>query len=503
MDTFILPSEAKSAQQYIEALKAQSGSLSDKAVREGIDLLTEKRINEIRTSANIPVKGGRVYYVSENGNDENDGSSPEKAIKTLAGVNALALSEGDFVLFERGGVYRGNLVTVSGVTYTAYGEGEKPALYGWEKNSASPELWEETDEPNVWLYAEPIENDVGNIVFDDKTHTRKVVRSTETDGTHLDYRAGRIFNDYHDLTEDLTFFHDSFAYDSTGRLYLRCEAGNPGKVFDDIEMAQKRHVVTNGANENVRIDNLVIAYGGAHGVGSGSAKGLCITNCEFKWIGGSLQMKIGGYGRTWPTPYGNAVEIYGEAIDYTVDNCYIHDVYDAGVTHQFGEGCAAQNSHMHPVHNDNVRYINNVFERCVYSVEIFYGGSDFEERSNDNTHIENNIMRMGGGFGHDQRPDAGVTALIRNGRIILNTHDYTVKNNIFDRSRSKIITAANDGGSLAQYFGNIYVQNRGGRFCNRLGADYIADEDLPAKLEATGTEHDGKFIFVDDLGYND
>ena len=47
---------------------------------------------------------GRTYYVSEAGNDRNDGLSPEKAWKTLSKVNDIALAPGDRVLFHCGDV---------------------------------------------------------------------------------------------------------------------------------------------------------------------------------------------------------------------------------------------------------------------------------------------------------------------------------------------------------------------------------------------------------------
>lgn len=47
--------------------------------------------------------GGTAYYVSNNGSDQNDGSSPETAWATLEQVNTASLSRGDGVYFERGG----------------------------------------------------------------------------------------------------------------------------------------------------------------------------------------------------------------------------------------------------------------------------------------------------------------------------------------------------------------------------------------------------------------
>lgn len=45
------------------------------------------------------------------------------------------------VLFERGGLWRGQLSTVEGVTYSAYGEGEKPRFYGSPENGTGESKW--------------------------------------------------------------------------------------------------------------------------------------------------------------------------------------------------------------------------------------------------------------------------------------------------------------------------------------------------------------------------
>ena len=73
---------------------------------------------------------GKTYYVSATGNDNNDGLSPEKAIKTIAKANTLALNAGDQVLFKKGDKFVGRLsyTDLSGtadnpITIASYGEG--------------------------------------------------------------------------------------------------------------------------------------------------------------------------------------------------------------------------------------------------------------------------------------------------------------------------------------------------------------------------------------------
>ena len=116
-----------------------------------IDALAEKRKQEILTAPDkIAVKGTK-YYVSNAGDDSNDGITPDTAWKTLAKVSSAKLNEGDGVFFKRGDLFRGYIQTAPGVTYAAYGEGEKPKFYSWKENLADPSLWELYDkEHNIW-----------------------------------------------------------------------------------------------------------------------------------------------------------------------------------------------------------------------------------------------------------------------------------------------------------------------------------------------------------------
>ena len=101
----------------------------------------------------------RTFYVdSETGDDARPGESPATAWQTLHRVNAVELSPGDTVRFKRDGVWRGSLQPKSGdetapVTYTFYGEGEKPLLLGSVPRDRA-EDWEQVA-PNVWTTHKP------------------------------------------------------------------------------------------------------------------------------------------------------------------------------------------------------------------------------------------------------------------------------------------------------------------------------------------------------------
>ncbi len=98
------------------------------------------------------------YYVAANGADDNPGTSPELAWKTLGRVNSAALQPGDSVLFRRGDVWRGSLRPKSGgpdgvVRYADFGEGPKPLLLGSVSRNR-PEHWRRTA-PGIWTTGGP------------------------------------------------------------------------------------------------------------------------------------------------------------------------------------------------------------------------------------------------------------------------------------------------------------------------------------------------------------
>ena len=129
-------------------------NLSGGADREA-KLLREKILN---AKDNLKITG-KSYYISNSGNDNNDGLSPETAWKTVEKIEQMGdfLEYGDAVLFERGSEFRlkSCIVCVDGVTYGAYGQGKKPVLIGSEINYADKTLWTKTNRPNLWVLQLP------------------------------------------------------------------------------------------------------------------------------------------------------------------------------------------------------------------------------------------------------------------------------------------------------------------------------------------------------------
>jgi parallel beta-helix repeat protein len=76
------------------------------------------------------------YYLSNNGNDKDKGTSPETSFKTLQQLNKVKLKPGDKVYFKAGDTFEGTLqINRSGkpgnpIVFTSYGEGAKPVITG-------------------------------------------------------------------------------------------------------------------------------------------------------------------------------------------------------------------------------------------------------------------------------------------------------------------------------------------------------------------------------------
>ena len=155
----------------------------------------------------------------------NDGLSPETAWATIDRLNAQPLQYGDAVFFERGGVWRAAQVyTKPGVTYSAYGEGNKPGLYGSVENGGGAEKWtlwhEGEDGSKIWVYDRPM-LDCGSIALTDTLGAVKVqgfwngecfqpvseLWSTDrTEEAMAEQAAMPEFDPAEQLTENLTFF---------------------------------------------------------------------------------------------------------------------------------------------------------------------------------------------------------------------------------------------------------------------------------------------------------
>ncbi len=460
--------------------------MSVKSILSSISHISAQRKSAIINAPDALTIKGKAYYVSNDGCDENSGLSSKAPIKTLEKASNLPLCEGDGILFRRGDIFRGKLMAKDGVSYGAYGVGDKPKLYGWDFSLASPEIWELYDEKcRIWKMKKEI-LDVGTLVFNDgEGHSRKLIPSYINGRFVCRDNTEKVFDMRVEMTRDLDIYWHFDRFFNTksskgestpipdvesprafGELYLRCDSGNPGEIFSSLEALPRRHGIDVGGHKNVRIDNLCLKYIGCHAVAAGGKNvcGLTVTNCEIGWIGGTVQ-HYNGTDPNYPegrrgtvTRYGNGVEIYGGCDGYEVSSCYIYEIYDAAVTHQI-----TTNGDKYEM--KNILYSGNLIENCVYGVEYFLEMNCGDKDSfMENVLIKDNIIRETGGWGM-QRHNTYTPAAIKSWSFENRAQNFVIENNVFDRSQKQLLhICSTHRDNLPKMSGNVYIQTSGGTF---------------------------------------
>ena len=359
-----------------EAVNARAEELLQEGQsRRDAILATETTIVKSDTFVPGETYTGTAYYISNDGNDSADGTSPESAWATIDRLNQAELDYGDAVFFRRGDVWRAVQVNSQpGVTYSAYGEGEKPGLYGSEENGGGAEKWslwyEGEDGRKIWVYYRPM-LDCGAIVLNGGVAVAEKVQpfwngqtyqvlsdmwlTDQTEQAAEDQATLPEFDPAVHLTEDLTFFsqasnglpdtlpiyllgwvdtgeREQYCLTADGPLYLRCDQGNPGELYGDIEFLSP-YAPFDGVRDDVVIDNLCVLYTGRNILSvAPECEGVLVQNCELGWGGGCAA----SYAADTITGYGAGVQRNGgvggaSSSHNTFRNNYVHETYQEGL----------------------------------------------------------------------------------------------------------------------------------------------------------------------------
>ena len=502
------------------------GSEQTAVERAELDALIARRRAEILQSKSEYAAEGRVYYVSPTGDDARDGLTPQTAWRTLDKVNSPAyawdgqlnnpsfpeylwvsehmdekadLRRGDCVLFERGGLWRGVLRTVAGVTYSAYGEGEKPRIYGSPENGAGAEKWIKAEgTENAWRFYRPLQ-DCGAIRCDEDTvclrdyvawdgeEYRYVLSNTEYTAEEI---AVRPVMTPRTITADLHFYcdityPDGFDNGAFGTLYLRCDEGNPGEVFSSIEFLTGNNSWSQGmagVTDDVILDNLCFRYG-AQGINAHDSHNAVIRGCEISWVGGMV-MTSTGVPDEFLAGISGAPELInimctGDAImlggvGNRAENNYISNTFDYGVTVEGFSGDPGEAEIA--ARRRDCAVSDNLLERCnggLLLVDWAALANALDAPTFVNIRFDRNLVAdtgMNAWAHHDQRYDeqgnsqqTGVAALamfVNHGCEDIQARDnvlaYTSKQNLL------VSIARNDGDSdCLTLAGNTYLQALG------------------------------------------
>ncbi len=317
------------------------------------DAILNSETNIVKGDTFIPGETytGTAYYVSNSGNDNNSGTSPEQAWATLDRVDAANFRRGDAVFFERGGIWYGRIrPKTDELTISAYGEGPKPIVSGNDPDLMVAENWTEhgktPDGGTVWVYNKT-RTDVSHVLLNGGETVAVRMTPKRDDNGYVD-SEGKPFDVLAQLTEDKAFFCE---VDFTGwelsrtiadeyhpaKLYLRCDAGNPAETFDQIWVMYNLQAIANEFCGTV-VDNLNIQYFGTLAVSSGLGRAstlreeyglvpsVTLQNCEVSYCGGSISnynYNVDG-DNLWRPGFSGAVIHFGNG-DRALNN-YIHDV---------------------------------------------------------------------------------------------------------------------------------------------------------------------------------
>lgn len=461
-DKYVLT--GSSTKDYVIGLYEQSSSLSADAIREGVDIISEQVKSDILNSKDeLDLTGKKVIYISEkNGNDENDGLTPETAIKTIAGLSNIKFLRNAAVLFERGGIYRGQIVCSPNTYYGAYGEGPKPLIMQSRRNYADESLWVETEYPNVYMCTELLKN-VGVIGFDHDLFDYSAASYDETYGWIMNKNIAG-FNGIEDMDTDLQFYSDIQDNDLNKLcpLYVYSTEGNPGKRFSSIEIGEQYDII-DGTPVNVTIDNLAFKFTGAHAIGVSGATKFQVKNCVFSWLGGSL-LSLDFFNSGNPVNYGNAIET-GTCNGYYLDDNWMYQIYDTGVTHQCSRGTGSR------VQKD-VRYTGNLIEYVHWGIEFYNspeGKTENDIRITDGVYDAYNICRFGGyGWGSIVRYRQ-TSAQLYCGSSLSDNENQLTEYNIFDRCAGNLLTLPSNSNEVDDK--NIYIQTIGNKLGNLKGTN--------------------------------
>ena len=376
-------------------------------VKKEYDALLAERIDDILTSESeitpeqIEAEGGTCYYLSSiNGDDNNDGLSPETPWKSLDKLwnikkpNVLEFfipKEGDGIFFERGSVWYPEkhlnssklcLDIGDGVSLGAYGEGEKPrftvALDFTDSNGVGN--WKPTEWDNVWCMDEIDERheyeisdkcDIGYMIFNDgEAFGIRICESTaSSDNRFVDFGEGKTTKlyglnspngkDYFYVGTDRKWENPGtalrnnyeFIYDAIeGEIYLYWDEGNPADSFDEIMISRNGYAIRGG--NNIRIDNLAITNSATWGAMLGEHD-ISISNCEIAYCGGSMSSIESG------------IEFNGRTKNVYMKNNYCHDIGDGPLSMQSQEEKPGD-----PTYIENVELCDNVIVACGNGLEL-------------------------------------------------------------------------------------------------------------------------------------
>lgn len=281
------------------------------------------------------------YYVSNLGDDEDDGKSKTTPWETIAKVNTMTFSPGDSILFKCGDVWRtpadaSVIVSSSGtndngyvnyITYSSYGTGNKPLLLGSNKMDGE---WTNVS-GNIWKteisYNSRIVGNGAEIFFE-------LVNDSVAWGVQRTY------------SEDFSAFTQEYDWKwNDGYAYVYCDE-NPGTKYAAVEAPRTERIFRINNQENITVDGFEMAYSAfgciCDASNPGTHYGLKACNNLLHHIG--IKNSDGAFGVS--------LKHSDMLIEYNdIHNCGRRNIsinlYKKETTHILMENVTIRNNHLH------------------------------------------------------------------------------------------------------------------------------------------------------------
>lgn len=301
-----------------------------------------------------------IYYISSSeGDDSNDGLSPERPKKSLDGFSNISNIN---LLLKCGDTFhmKESFEVGSNVIFATYGEGPRPILdfyqplkVKWSKSDTCPYVWyadlKNIPELNNEQKASANCN-IGHLLIDGEHNWRRKIKENGQDFGYGEY-----------LTE---MADDSFAVDAeNSKLYLYSKS-DPANM--EISYALPVHGVKMNNVRGSQILGIEITGVGFHAISLSGVVNVKIQSCYIHHIGGGL---LSGSGPR----YGNAVEIWDSGQDVVVSYNIADWIFDTCYTNQGSSGNAMQK---------NILFSNNIGRYSFWGIETWgdgYAEAGFEQ----------------------------------------------------------------------------------------------------------------------------
>lgn len=459
-----------------ELAKTKSFTEADDEFLGKLNALTLDLKNMI-TYNDETVTSGTVYYVSNGGNDNNDGLSPDTAWATTEKVNKTKFEGPVTILFKRGDEWRGYIDVRSEMIFSAYGKGLKPKIIS-AYDASDSKKWVKTEIENVWRYDTPLPDpDIPMVVYNDG----------ETYGIKKTALK--------DLNEHLDFVYNSKRISETeydNKLYVYCEKGNPAEIFKtiNINMLIKPADCTIQGLHDVLMHNIEFVYG--RGVFFATrSKNVRMSYCVAGWGGGHY---------TWNQllRYGGGAGAWHSCDKMIFDHCYFYQQFDSGVSPQYHWRDPDAS-----VFKDFLTY-DCLFETTEYTLEYFSTQNTSNDNRYENMYFGYNLCRLGG-YGYGDKTEK--SRYVKSWGHENPCYDCKFEYNIFDRAADVSLEIIGHAPGLRgkhvsydhipKMNNNIYIEPKDKVFANINHIMYKFNEASYITLEKLGVENDAVYVFCD------